>query len=138
MVKVFKCWRFRPIPSFYKFCSWNTRCISFRTEADLLEWLVNFLVSIPEKFKTVIIHLDTVDADSPRWGPMILINMFANTEIIICVKWDKFNWGLLLIFLTVSFSYWSSCFFQNENYNQNYAKSNILCPYNKSLGLLKC
>ena len=65
--------------------------LALELEADLLEWFVNFLVSIPENFKTVIIHLDTVDADTPRSGPMILINMFANTEIIICVKWDKFN-----------------------------------------------
>ena len=40
---------------------------------DLVKWLVKVLVSIPDKFKTVIIHLDIADADTPRCEPMKLI-----------------------------------------------------------------
>ena len=46
--------------------------LALELEADLVDWLVNVLVSIPEKFKTMIIHLDIFDSDTPRCRPMKL------------------------------------------------------------------
>ena len=39
--------------------------LALELEADLVESLVKVPVSILEKFKTVIIHLDIVDVDTP-------------------------------------------------------------------------
>ena len=55
--------------------STNTSSLKFlalELKADLVEWLVNVLVSISDKLKTVMIHLDIVDVDTPRCGPMKL------------------------------------------------------------------
>ena len=38
--------------------------LALELEADLVKWLAKVLVSIPDKFKTVIIHLDIVNVDT--------------------------------------------------------------------------
>ena len=49
-----------------------------------MEWLVKVFVSIPDKFKTVIIHLVIVDVDTPdvdQWNLREVVALFYATSL---------------------------------------------------------
>ena len=49
-----------------------------------MEWLVKVFVSIPDEFKTVIIHLVTVDVDIPdvdQWNLREVVALFYATSL---------------------------------------------------------
>ena len=84
MVKVFKCWRSQPNPLFRIYAVETPDTLVLVLEADLLEWLVKILVSIPDKFKTVIIYLDTVDVvphDEDQWNLREVVALFYATPL---------------------------------------------------------
>ena len=46
--------------------------LALELKADPVEWLVNVVVSISNKLKTVMIHPDNADVDTLRCGPIKL------------------------------------------------------------------
>ena len=94
MVKFFKCYSFDQNPCFKISFVETSASLAFELEAVLVECPPNVLVSMPNRFKTIIIHLDIAGVET---GPCGFTKLNRSCEFcprisFVLSKYESIHW----------------------------------------------